>query len=79
MQMEKLTERHEKYLKDVVGVAPDVFRQMTYEELDALVDEKLMWLECDGVDDSLPNGITDEGKLAADLINIIYGPYGEGD
>jgi len=75
MQMEKLEKRHENFLQDVVGIAPDDFRNMSYEKLDSLVDDKLMWMECDGVDDSLPNGITGEGKIAAELIDIIYGPY----
>lgn len=75
MQLDKLTERHEKFLQEVVGVSADDFKSMSYDELDALADKKLMWMECDGVDDSLPNGITEEGKLAAEIIDIIYGPY----
>jgi hypothetical protein len=75
MQMDKLTERHEKFLQEVVGVPADDFKRMSHDELDALVDDKLMDMECDGVDDNLPDGITEDGGLAADLIDIIYGPY----
>jgi hypothetical protein len=77
MQMEKLTKQQEQFLDKTVGISPDVFKSMSYDELDALADDKLLWMECDGVDDSLPNGITENGKLAAGLIDIIYGPYDE--
>ena len=75
MQMHLLNDKHRAYLRDIVGVEPDIFEKMTYQQLDKLVDDKLMWLECDGVDDTLPGGINEEGKLAAELIDIIYGPY----
>ena len=75
MQMDKLTKAHEKFLQKDIGISVDNFKSMSYDELDALVNDKLMWIECDGVDDNLPNGITEEGKLAAEIIDIIYGPY----
>ena len=75
MQMEKLAKRHEKFLAELVGISADEFKNMSYEALDDLVDNNLMWIECDGVDDNLPEGITEEGKLASELIDIIYGPY----
>jgi hypothetical protein len=75
MQMEKLMEKHVKFLNEKLDITEDIFRNMSGDELDALVNDELMWIESDGVDNNLPNGITDEGKLAADLIDIIYGPY----
>jgi hypothetical protein len=47
---------------------------MSYEALDSLVDDTLMWIESGGVDDELLNGVAEKRKLAAELIDIIYGP-----
>ncbi len=73
--MHKLTEKHEIFLESVVGISVDEFKHMSQEDLSDLVDNKLMWLECDGVDNKIPNGISEEGAMAADIIDIIYGPY----
>lgn len=75
MQMQLLQKKHEKFILEKLNMTVDKFKSMSYDELDKLVDDKLMWIECDGVNDELPDGIAEDGKLAAELIDIIYGPY----
>ena len=61
--MNKIEKKHEDFLKNDVGISPAKFKSMSFEELDALVDEKIVWMECDG------------NELASDIIDIIYGLY----
>ena len=66
MQMEILRKQHEDFLLNVVGVDPEKFKAMSYDELDKLADEKIIPVECDGAEN---------WKVAAEIVDIIYGPY----
>ena len=75
MQIDLLTQKHEKFLSDIVGISPDEFKAMSYDELDALVDDVLIELECDGAEEGASDESRENTSLAADIIDIIYGPY----
>jgi len=75
MQLELLTKEHEVFLSEVVGISPEDFKAMSFEEMDALADDKLIDLECDGAADDAPDESKINTKYAAEIIDIIYGPY----
>ena len=75
MQLHKIEKKHEQFIQIALGISPNEFRSMSFDELDKLVDEKLMWMECDGAGNIFPGGIEEERELAADLVDVIYGPY----
>ena len=67
MQLDILNSKHEKLLKEEIGLTLAEFKNLPYAELDKLVDDKIMWIECDR--DSPYRDV------AAEIIDSIYGPY----
>jgi hypothetical protein len=67
MQLHILNDAHDKFLRDELNMTLSDFKRLSFSEMDKIVDEKLMWIECDGDDQSK--------KLAAEIVDSIYGPY----
>ena len=67
MQLDILNKKHENLIKEVLNLSLDDFKKLTYDELDKIVDDTILWIECD---ENSPHRVT-----ASEIINSIYGPY----
>ena len=67
MQLEILNSEHEKLLKKEFNMTLDDFKSLPFAEMDKMVDDTIMWIECD---ENSP-----DRRIASDIINSIYGPY----
>lgn len=78
MQLEKMTEKHFKYLQTEFGVDRKAFAAICEENgeaLSKLIDD-LTWKECDAAEEFEKNGeYSEQGKCAIELIDILCGPY----
>lgn len=71
MQRELVTEKHDKWIEEVLGVTFDDVEGMTEEELDNLVD-KLADMEADAVTSK-----SEDVDVICEVVDIICGPYDE--
>lgn len=78
MQLNLMTEKHIKYLKDNFDIDEKRFASICKEggeELAKLLDD-LTWKECDAADEYDKTGeYSEDGLCAIELIDIICGPY----
>ena len=67
MQLDILNAEHEKLLQKEFNMTLGEFKNLTYSQMDVMVDDTLMWIECDKDNP--------DRKIAAEIIDSIYGPY----
>lgn len=76
MQKELIDERHIHFLKNELGLDIEAFLSMAQDDLNALIDDKLLWMECDAAEELDRDGqYSEKGQCAIELIDIICGPY----
>jgi hypothetical protein len=67
MQLQILNEKHDKLLREECGITLDEFKKLSFSQMDKMVDDTLLWIECDA---ESPNR-----NAASEVIDSVYGPY----
>jgi hypothetical protein len=79
MWKERIRPEHEVLLRAEFGVTFSEIERMTDDEYDELLDQKLAMAECDEDDRANGGALTARGRLIGEIIDILCGPYGDGE